>query len=75
MDIFLGYVSHYIKSTMNKWILSKDVQKNPEMVADTFTFIAFYEELYKYSEEPFEYFNKFLPIGLMSSLTKSMLKG
>jgi|JI6StandDraft_1071083.scaffolds.fasta_scaffold13888_2 hypothetical protein len=70
----LGYISHYIKSTMNFIMINKEVNKNPEIIADLFTYIVFFEELIKFAKEPYAKSKKILDVGMFSELNKETLK-
>ena len=50
------------------------MQKNPELIADLFTYLRFFEEAIKYSREPYEKYKAILDLGLFSSLDKGTLK-
>ena len=41
----MAYIGHYIKSQINFLLLSKDIQKNPDLIADLFTLIYVVEAL------------------------------
>jgi len=73
-DMFFGYISHYIKSTMNFIMINKEVNKNPEIIADLFTYIVFFEELIKFAKEPYAKSKKILDVGMFSELNKETLK-
>ena len=55
-------------------MINKEVSKNPDLVADLFTFIRFLEEAVKYSREPYEKYKEIIDLGLFSSLDKDTLK-
>lgn len=71
---YAAYLASYIKSTVNFIVVNKEVQKNPELIADLFTYIRFFEEAIKYSREPYEKYKAIIDLGLFSSLDKETLK-
>ena len=74
MLINSAYIANYIKSTINFIMINKEVSKNPEMIADLFTYIRFLEECIKFSREPYEKYKEIIDLGLFSSLDKETLK-
>lgn len=71
---YAAYLASYIKSTVNFIVINKEVQKNPELIADLFTYIRFFEEAIKYSREPYEKYKAIIDLGLFSSLDKETLR-
>jgi hypothetical protein len=69
-----AYIANYIKSTINFIMINKEVSKNPELVADLFTYIRYLEECIKYSREPYEKYKEIIDLGLFSSLDRETLK-
>ena len=59
---------------MNFIVVNKEVQKNPELIGDLFSYLRFFEEAIKYSREPYEKYKAILDLGLFSSLDKETLK-
>jgi len=55
-------------------MINKEVSKNPEMIADLFTYIRFLEECIKFSREPYEKYKEIIDLGLFSSLDRETLK-
>ena len=54
ISFYSAYIANYIKSTIYFIMVNKEIAKNPELVADLFTYIRFLEECIKYSREPYE---------------------
>lgn len=72
--IYSAFIGNYIKSTIYFIMINKEVIKNPELVADLFTYIRFLEECFKFSREPYEKYKEIIDLGLFSSLDRETLK-
>jgi hypothetical protein len=55
-------------------MINKEVNKNPEIIADLFTYIVFFEETIKFGKEPYAKSKKILDVGMFSELSKETLK-
>ena len=67
---YSAYIANYIKSTINFIMINKEVNRNPEIVADLFTYIRFLEECIKFSRESYEKYKEIIDLGLFSSLDR-----
>jgi hypothetical protein len=46
--------SHYIKSVINFLVLSKDIQKSPDLISDMFIMLYLVEEVFRFKEDSYE---------------------
>lgn len=53
-DIFISYLGHYVKATVNFLLLTREIQKNPEQIGDFFALLYVIEEVFRYKEENYE---------------------